>query len=137
MRVATATSNLMIGVTASAGGLIYLFRGGIDHTWRPDGRGVFVGASLASRLSDRVELRVLRLLFTPSWCHGRPDGAAGHRMNDARLERDHRARAGSRSDRQFLPARIGIAGMGVAHVGRRIDPSRPRSPSPGDQISPP
>jgi len=29
----------------------------------PTAVGVFVGASLASRLSDRVELRVLRLLF--------------------------------------------------------------------------
>jgi hypothetical protein len=64
MRVATATSNLMIGVTASAGGLIYLFRGGIDpYVAAPTAVGVFVGASLASRLSDRVELRVLRLLF--------------------------------------------------------------------------
>ena len=64
MRVATATSNLMIGVTASAGGLIYLFRGGIDpYVAAPTAVGVFVGASLASRLSDRVDLRVLRLLF--------------------------------------------------------------------------
>ena len=64
MRVATATSNLMIGVTASAGGLIYLFRGGIDpYVAAPTAVGVFVGASLASRLADRVDLPVLRLLF--------------------------------------------------------------------------
>jgi uncharacterized membrane protein YfcA len=64
LRVATATSNLMIGVTASAGGLIYLFRGGIDpYVAAPTAVGVFVGASLAARLAHRVDLRVLRLLF--------------------------------------------------------------------------
>ena len=64
MRVATATSNLMIGVTASAGALVYLFRGGIDpYVAAPTALGVFAGASLASRLSDRVDLRVLRILF--------------------------------------------------------------------------
>jgi uncharacterized membrane protein YfcA len=64
IRVATATSNLMIGVTASAGALVYLFRGGIDpYVAAPAAVGVFAGASLASRLSDRVDLRMLRLLF--------------------------------------------------------------------------
>lgn len=64
IRVATATSNLMIGVTASAGALIYLFRGGIDpYVAAPTALGVFAGASLASRLSDRVDLGILRLLF--------------------------------------------------------------------------
>jgi uncharacterized membrane protein YfcA len=64
LRVATATSNLMIGVTASAGALVYLFRGGIDpYVAAPTAVGVFVGASLASRLANRVDLRSLRLLF--------------------------------------------------------------------------
>ena len=64
LRVATATSNLMIGVTASAGGLVYLFRGGIDpYVAAPTAVGVFVGASLAARLADRVDTRLLRLLF--------------------------------------------------------------------------
>jgi hypothetical protein len=64
MRVATATSNLMIGVTASAGGLIYLLRGGIDpYVAAPLAVGVFGGASLASRMADRVDLRLLRMLF--------------------------------------------------------------------------
>jgi hypothetical protein len=62
--VATATSNLMIGVTASAGGLIYLLRGGIDpYVAAPLAVGVFGGASLASRMADRVDLRLLRMLF--------------------------------------------------------------------------
>ncbi len=64
IRVATATSNLMIGVTASAGALVYLFRGGIDpYVAAPTAVGVFAGASLASRLSHRVDLGTLRLLF--------------------------------------------------------------------------
>jgi hypothetical protein len=64
LRVATATSNLMIGVTASAGGLVYLLRGGIDpYVAAPTALGVFVGASVAARLADRVELRWLRALF--------------------------------------------------------------------------
>lgn len=64
LRVATATSNLMIGVTASAGAVVYLYRGGIDPlVTAPAALGVFAGASLASHMADRVDIRVLRLLF--------------------------------------------------------------------------
>jgi uncharacterized membrane protein YfcA len=64
LRVATATSNLMIGVTASAGALVYLYRGGIDPlVTAPAALGVFAGASVAARLADRVDARVLRVLF--------------------------------------------------------------------------
>lgn len=64
LRVATATSNLMIGVTASAGAVVYLYRGGIDpFVTAPAALGVFAGASLAARLADRVDSRVLRSLF--------------------------------------------------------------------------
>jgi len=64
LRIATATSNLMIGVTASASAIIYLLRGGIDP-WvaGPTAVGVFVGASIGSRIAHRVDVRVLRLLF--------------------------------------------------------------------------
>ena len=64
LRVATATSNLMIGVTASASAIIYLARGGIDpYVAGPTAIGVFVGASIGSRTAHRIDLRVLRLLF--------------------------------------------------------------------------
>jgi uncharacterized membrane protein YfcA len=64
LRVAAATSNLMIGVTASAGGLVYFFRGGIDpYIAAPTAVGVFVGAGLASRLAHRVNAAALRVLF--------------------------------------------------------------------------
>ena len=64
LRVATATSNLMIGVTASASAVIYLFRGQIDPLVAgPVAVGVFVGATAGSRTAHRIDLRVLRLLF--------------------------------------------------------------------------
>jgi uncharacterized protein len=64
LRVATATSNLMMGITAAAGGAIYLLRGEIDpYVAGPTAVGVFVGATLGSRLSHRVDVRYLRLLF--------------------------------------------------------------------------
>ena len=64
LRVATATSNLMIGVTASASAIIYLARGGIDpYVAGPTALGVFVGASIGSRTAHRIDLRVLRFLF--------------------------------------------------------------------------
>jgi uncharacterized protein len=64
LRVATATSNLMIGITAAASAVIYLIRGEIDpYVAGPIAIGVFLGATLGSRLSHRIDLRYLRLLF--------------------------------------------------------------------------
>jgi hypothetical protein len=64
LRVATATSNLMIGVTASASALLYLARGAVDPLLAgPVVVGVFVGAAGASRAAGRVPVGVLRLLF--------------------------------------------------------------------------
>ena len=64
LRVAAATSNLMIGITAAASGVIYAFHGGIDpYVAGPTAIGVFTGATIGSRLAHRVELRYLRLLF--------------------------------------------------------------------------
>jgi uncharacterized protein len=64
LRVATATSNLMIGITAAASAVIYLVHGGIDpYVAGPTGIGVFVGATAGSRLGHRLDLRYLRLLF--------------------------------------------------------------------------
>jgi uncharacterized membrane protein YfcA len=64
LRVATATSNLMIGITASASAIIYLFRGGIDpYVAAPTAIGVFLGASIGSRAAHRIDVRILRGLF--------------------------------------------------------------------------
>ena len=64
LRVATATSNLMIGITAAASAVIYLLRGEIDpYIAGPTAIGVFVGATVGSRLAHRIGLRYLRWLF--------------------------------------------------------------------------
>ena len=64
LRVATATSNLMIGVTAAASAVIYLLRGEIDpYVTGTVAIGVFLGASVGSRVAHRVELRFLNILF--------------------------------------------------------------------------
>ncbi len=64
LKVATATSNLMIGVTAAASAIVYLVRGGIDpYVAGPTAVGVFVGAMVGSRLASRIHVDLLRLLF--------------------------------------------------------------------------
>jgi uncharacterized membrane protein YfcA len=64
LKVATATSNLMIGVTAAASAIVYLMRGGIDPLVAgPTAVGVFAGAMVGSRVAQRIDLRVLRILF--------------------------------------------------------------------------
>lgn len=64
LRVATATSNMMIGITAAASAIIYVARGGIDvYSAAPTAIGVFLGATAGSRLAHRVDLRILRWLF--------------------------------------------------------------------------
>jgi uncharacterized membrane protein YfcA len=64
LRVATATSNLMIGITASTSALVYLLRGGIDpYAAGPTAVGVFIGAAIGSRSAHRIDLGVLRWLF--------------------------------------------------------------------------
>jgi len=64
LRVATATSNLMMGITASAGAIVYVVRGGIDpYIAGPTAIGVFIGASIGSRAAHRIDVRILRGLF--------------------------------------------------------------------------
>jgi uncharacterized membrane protein YfcA len=64
LRVATATSNLMIGITAAASTVIYVLHGGIDpYVAGPTAIGVFLGATVGSRFGHRVNLRLLRMLF--------------------------------------------------------------------------
>jgi uncharacterized membrane protein YfcA len=64
LRVAAATSNLMIGITASASAIIYLLNGRIDpYVAAPTAVGVFLGASIGSRVVHRIDLRILRGLF--------------------------------------------------------------------------
>ncbi len=64
MRVAVATSNFVIGVTAAAGAYTYLFRGDIDpRVAGPVVVGVALGAALGARVSARVRPSWLVILF--------------------------------------------------------------------------
>ena len=64
LKVATATSNMMIGITATSSAVIYLLRGEIDpYIAGPTALGVFVGASIGSRVAGRIDVRILRWLF--------------------------------------------------------------------------
>ena len=64
LRIATATSNMMVGITAAASAVIYIIHGGIDpYVAGPTAIGVFLGATAGSRLGHRIDLRYLRLLF--------------------------------------------------------------------------
>ena len=64
LRTATATSNLMIGITATASAVIYILRGEVDpYIAGPLALGVFAGATIGSRTAHRIDLHVLRWLF--------------------------------------------------------------------------
>ncbi len=66
MKVAVATSNFMIGVTAAASAFIYYGRGYVDPTISTIVvLGVFGGATLGSQALARVSSRTLRLAFVP------------------------------------------------------------------------
>ncbi len=64
IKVSTATSNLMIGVTAAASAGLYFSRGQIDpFVAAPVAIGVLGGAFTGSKLLSRVHSRVLRVAF--------------------------------------------------------------------------
>ncbi len=66
MKVSSATSNFMIGVTAAASAGIYLGRGDIDPTIAaPVALGVAAGALLGARLLPRLSNTAVRRLFLP------------------------------------------------------------------------
>jgi len=64
IKVATATSNLMIGVTAAASAGVYFMRGDIDpFVAAPVAAGVLVGAQAGSRLLPKIRSKVIRVGF--------------------------------------------------------------------------
>jgi uncharacterized membrane protein YfcA len=66
IKVSSATSNFMIGVTAAASAGIYLGRGDVDpQVAAPVALGVLVGALLGARLLHHVSNRTVRLVFVP------------------------------------------------------------------------
>ena len=66
MKVSSATSNFMIGVTAAASAGIYLGRGDVDpQIAAPVALGVLTGALIGARLLHRISNRSVRLVFLP------------------------------------------------------------------------
>jgi len=64
IKVSTATSNFMIGVTAAASAGVYFARGDIDpFVAAPVATGVLIGAVLGSRLLGRLQSTTIRLVF--------------------------------------------------------------------------
>jgi uncharacterized protein len=54
----------MIGITATSSAVIYLLRDEIDpYIAGPVALGVFLGASVGARVVNRIDTRLLRLLF--------------------------------------------------------------------------
>jgi len=63
-KVATATSNFMLGVTASASCFIYYFRGDVNLSISGASVvGVFLGATLGSRLLRAIRTSLLKRIF--------------------------------------------------------------------------
>ncbi len=66
MKVSSATSNLMIGVTAAASAGIYVGRGDVDpRITAPVALGVLAGATVGARLLPRLANRHVRWVFLP------------------------------------------------------------------------
>ncbi len=66
MKVSSATSNFMIGVTAAASAGIYLGRGDVDpQVAAPVALGVLAGALIGARILHRISNRTVRLVFLP------------------------------------------------------------------------
>ncbi|MCL5277644.1 MAG: sulfite exporter TauE/SafE family protein [Deltaproteobacteria bacterium] len=64
VKVTAATSNFMIGATASAAVLVYLLRGSINFSIAvPVGLGVFIGAKLGASQLKRIDPALLKRLF--------------------------------------------------------------------------
>lgn len=66
IKVSTATSNFMIGVTAAAGAGVHFARGNVDPTLAaPVALGVLLGAWAGSKLLPRLRGRAVRYVFVP------------------------------------------------------------------------
>ncbi len=64
IKVSTATSNFMIGVTAAASAGVYFMRGDIDPVIAaPVATGVLVGATVGSRLLGKLKSSTIRMVF--------------------------------------------------------------------------
>jgi uncharacterized membrane protein YfcA len=64
LKVATGTSNFLLGITATAGAIVYYANGRINPLYAvPIALSVFAGARVGALLVQRLQSRVLRWLF--------------------------------------------------------------------------
>ena len=66
LKPSSATSNLMMGVTAAASASVYFFNGSINPGIAvPLALGILVGAAIGSRIMQHLPSRVIRMIFIP------------------------------------------------------------------------
>ncbi|WP_283679779.1 sulfite exporter TauE/SafE family protein [Lentilactobacillus sp. Marseille-Q4993] len=66
LKASTSTSNLMMGVTAAASATVYYFNGSIKpHIAVPLALGILVGATIGSRIMQRMTAKTIRIIFIP------------------------------------------------------------------------
>ncbi|MFD0896753.1 sulfite exporter TauE/SafE family protein [Loigolactobacillus binensis] len=66
LKPSSATSNLMMGVTAAASATVYFFNGAIlPQIAAPLAVGVLIGATLGTRIMQRLPARWIRMIFVP------------------------------------------------------------------------
>lgn len=66
LKPSSATSNLMMGVTAAASATVYFFNGSIlPYIAVPLALGILCGAAIGSRIMQRLPSRWLRMCFVP------------------------------------------------------------------------
>lgn len=66
LKVSSATSNFMMGVTAAASAGVYLLRGNIDpKIAAPVALGVLTGATIGTRIMQNLKSKTIRKIFIP------------------------------------------------------------------------
>jgi uncharacterized membrane protein YfcA len=66
LKVSSATSNFMMGVTAAASATVYFLRGDIDpKISAPVALGVLIGARIGTKVMQRLKSKTIRKLFIP------------------------------------------------------------------------
>lgn len=66
LKVSSATSNFMIGVTAAASAGVYLLRGDIDpKIAAPVALGVLIGAAIGTKIMENLKSKTIRMIFIP------------------------------------------------------------------------